>query len=412
MISKTLLFVVAMFCSLQVFAQKDTLAKKDSAAKKVIDSQQSAPLDSTKQRDLIDLYNAFFHRKAAAQHDKSQKLNFSAVPSIGYTSSTGFALDVTGNVAFYTSSDHKENLSNIQNDLAYDTKSQILFLNKAEIWMPDNQYHFVTDIKLEKFPTTTYGIGTLTTNADADNIDYYYIRLYPTAYKTVVDNFYLGIGLNYDHYFDITESGLSNGMESGFKQYGEPSASTSVGANIAALYDDRKNQLNPLGGAFANVIYRQNFTFLGSNSQWGSLLIDLRKYFRVDPSSNNVLAFWAMGWFASGGTPYLNLPSTGQDMYGNTGRGYVEGRFRGNDMLYLESEYRFGITKNGLVGGVVFINGETFSEVHSSTFKNIEPGYGGGIRLKVNKHSDTNVCIDYGIGNGSSGVFVNLAEVF
>jgi hypothetical protein len=44
---------------------------------------------------------------------------------------------------------------------------------------------------------------------------------------------------------------------------------------------------------------------------------------------------------------------------------------------------------------------------------NFLPGYGAGIRIKLSKHSNTNVAIDYGIGQGGSrGIFMNLGEVF
>jgi hypothetical protein len=120
-----------------------------------------------------------------------------------------------------------------------------------------------------------------------------------------------------------------------------------------------------------------------------------------------------MAWFSSAGTPYLDLPQTAGDMYSNSGRGYAEGRFRGRDMLYLETEYRFGISHNGLFGGVVFANGQSFTDYPANTFKSVVPGTGAGIRIKINKHSETNVCIDYGVGtNGSHGFFVNLGEVF
>ncbi len=34
-------------------------------------------------------------------------------------------------------------------------------------------------------------------------------------------------------------------------------------------------------------------------------------------------------------------------------------------------------------------------------------------RLKLNKNSGANICLDYGFGqNGSSGIFVNIGEVF
>jgi hypothetical protein len=57
----------------------------------------------------------------------------------------------------------------------------------------------------------------------------------------------------------------------------------------------------------------------------------------------------------------LLLPSTGWDDQFNTGRGYIQGRFRGKNMVKLEGEYRYRITRNGLIGGVVFANVENFS---------------------------------------------------
>ena len=107
------------------------------------------------------------------------------------------------------------------------------------------------------------------------------------------------------------------------------------------------------------------------------------------------------------------LPNTGSDPYSNTGRGYIQGRFRGSDMVYIEGEYRFSLTPNGLIGGVVFANAESFTEPTNNQFQVVAPGWGGGIRVKLNKYSRTNLAIDYGFGlGGSQGLFVNLGEVF
>jgi outer membrane protein assembly factor BamA len=198
-----------------------------------------------------------------------------------------------------------------------------------------------------------------------------------------------------------------------FKKYGFSNTSTSAGISANFLYSDIKNIINPDGGStYADIIFRQNFTFLGSDKNWNSLLIDARKYFSVG-HKGNVLAFWTYDWLTlSGNPPYLDLPSNGWDTYSNTERGYVQSRFAGKKMIYLESEYRFGITKNGLLGGVVFANAASFTEFNN-TFQVIQPGAGAGIRLNFNKFSRTNIAIDYGIGkNGSHGVFINLGEVF
>jgi hypothetical protein len=107
------------------------------------------------------------------------------------------------------------------------------------------------------------------------------------------------------------------------------------------------------------------------------------------------------------------LPSTGWDDYYNVGRGYIQGRFRGRNLMYFETEYRFNITRNRFIGGVVFANVHSITNSIQLPVYGFAPGYGTGIRIRVNKHNDTNICIDYGFGNnGSKGVIVNLGEVF
>jgi hypothetical protein len=89
------------------------------------------------------------------------------------------------------------------------------------------------------------------------------------------------------------------------------------------------------------------------------------------------------------------------------------GRFRGKKFVYLESEYRYGILKNGLLSGVAFANVSSFSNWPSNQFNGVLPGGGIGIRVKINRHSDTNVALDYGFGiQGSRGLFFNVGEVF
>jgi hypothetical protein len=82
-------------------------------------------------------------------------------------------------------------------------------------------------------------------------------------------------------------------------------------------------------------------------------------------------------------------------------------------MFYAETEYRARLSNNGLLHGVLFCNVEKYSSDLSATYATVKPGYGLGIRLKLNKTSGTNVCLDYGFGNnGSRGFFVNIGEVF
>src|SRR5665213_3574673 len=92
------------------------------------------------------------------------------------------------------------------------------------------------------------------------------------------------------------------------------------------------------------------------------LIIDVRKYYKFTGNSDNVIALWSYDWLTlNGKPPYLDLPANSWDPYTSTGRGYIQGRFRGAQMVYLEAEYRLKITDDGLIGGVVFLNAESLS---------------------------------------------------
>jgi len=103
------------------------------------------------------------------------------------------------------------------------------------------------------------------------------------------------------------------------------------------------------------------------------------------------------------------------DTYGRSGRGYVEGRFRGERMLYGEVEYRATLTRNGLLGLVAFANTSTFSDLQNNErlFDVVAPAGGVGLRLLFNKRSRANLCVDVAWGRqGSRGLYLALQEAF
>ncbi|MDB5131132.1 MAG: hypothetical protein JWR02_881 [Mucilaginibacter sp.] len=405
---KYIFLVSALFCFFKSPAQQDT-----AKLHKTISRDTEAPVDSSKQRDIIDIIKRVFNRNTPTEGRKSRKLNFSIVPALGYSLSSGFAVDISANVAFYTGDPHLDNLSEMDAETVYDTRSQKILIVRSTIWGDANRFKLVTDMRWENYPLDTYGLGSAAPNAAIDHFNYMYIRTYATVFKKIVPDFYAGFGYNLDDHYNISESGNANGTLSDYQRLGGGTQSKSSGVNADLLFDNRHNPINPLNGGYASVFYRRNYQFLGSDNNWQELQFDLRRYFRLSPINNNVLAFWGISRFTSGNVPYFDLPATGSDTYNNGGRGYAEGRFRGKDMLYLESEYRFSITKNGLLGGVLFANGETFTGIQGNKFQKIAPAAGTGLRVKINKHSDTNVAIDYAFGlHSSNGFFVNLGEVF
>ena len=123
-----------------------------------------------------------------------------------------------------------------------------------------------------------------------------------------------------------------------------------------------------------------------------------------------------MGDFAQEGTlPYMILPATAYDQRGRSARGYTQGRFRGNQLVYGEVEYRFPISQcGGVLGGVLFANATTANNPYLSLslFESIKPSFGFGLRVKLDKYSRTNLAVDLGFGQQSMGFYLAVSETF
>ncbi|HXB55239.1 MAG TPA: BamA/TamA family outer membrane protein [Vicinamibacteria bacterium] len=304
------------------------------------------------------------------------------------------------------------------------TNGQLVSSARVNVLTADNRWRLVSDTRGYLTNQNTYGLGTDSPPGQAFNMKYDYLRLYETVYKQVRPNLFAGVGFRYSNYSHIAPNPENPAAmpESGFLTYSNEfglnlRAQTSAGASVNALVDSRDSSINPSRGFYADLRYEMYLGgFLGGASTWQLSHSDLRTYVRLTKDARQKLAFWFFADLVTGGlAPYFDLPATGDDTYARSGRGYTQGRFRGERMLYGEIEYRWTITKNGLLGMVAFLNTETLSdrETAERLFDSFATGAGAGLRLMLNKRSKTNFCIDYGHGKGgSSGVYVGLQEAF
>jgi hypothetical protein len=320
-------------------------------------------------------------------------------------------------VGFYTGAHHlpTDKMSEVLTSVTYSQYRQIIFPIQANIWTRNSAFNIIVDWRYLEYPSTTFGLGGHSDINNGYTINFNYIKLHQAILARIAPDLYGGIGLYYDHFWNVKQVNPPAGETTDFERYGLTPTVNAVGPAFRLLLDTRENQIRPLGGWYGNVVYRPNFTWMGSDNDWQSLLVELRKYIPLSASHKSILALWSYNWLTIGGgkPPYLLLPSTGWDDFYNTGRGYIQGRYRGREMVYLESEYRFDVTRNGLLGAVVFANAQSFSREITKQLSFIEPGAGVGVRIRLNKFSGANLCIDYGWGTeGSRGLFVNLGEVF
>ncbi|MDH4057177.1 MAG: BamA/TamA family outer membrane protein [Cyclobacteriaceae bacterium] len=369
--------------------------------------------DSIQQKDVVDVLIKAFNIEIKKKSREDKQVSFSIIP-IAPSSSAGRTVAVSSvNAAFYLGPVETTNISNIYLIPYADFKGSLGLFLRPNIWSKQNTWNYSGEFRIATYLQYTYGLGANTPESDQSTIGYNHFRLYASVHRKVVNFFYLGGGLNFDSFYNIEEI-ESDQEESPFSEYGIGTSGTSLASGLTfnLLRDNRKNSINPKGGYYSTFIFRFHEKAFGSDYEWSSIFIDLRKYFTFSQTRHSILGFWAMYWGTYGEVPYLNLPGTSMEVNSRTGRGYNYGRYRGKQMLYAEGEYRFDISANGLWGGVVFANMQSYTEPETEKFQYIKPAIGTGLRLKFDKKSQTNITLDFAMGKDSYNVRVNLGEFF
>lgn len=388
---------------------------------------QASPTPADDQYDLFDLLRRVFGKTppvtATPKVWDYRKPMLAVMPTIGSKPSTGLTIGVMGNLATYFGEPKTTHISSAVMGLSVSAKKQTSINARYSLWGRNDRVRIEGDNRFLWTSQDTYGLGIDTTAADQMNVRFNYIRIYETAYHALGNGLFAGFGL---HYSAHTSTRPGDGAEAAWdtSPYAEYSrehgfaldSQTSAGASLNLVKDTRDNPINASGGWLASVSYRPFFKdVLGSDSAWQEVLLDLRTYVKVRKDGRQKLALWVYGDFvADGVAPYFDLPATGMDTYGRSGRGYAEGRFRGERLVYGEVEYRATLTSNGLLGMVVFANATTLGNQQTGEhlFDAFAPAGGAGLRLLFNKRSKTNICMDLAWGRGSKGLYFALQEAF
>ncbi|RYU95232.1 BamA/TamA family outer membrane protein [Emticicia agri] len=374
-----------------------------------------AQIPYSQQRDAIDILRKVVHFKKPRKSDSTSLKEGGRVvtilPTPGYAPQSNLFLQLIANVAIRNTN---ANVSVLNLVATYTQNKQSILQYTTSYFSKDNKYYFSADWRFMDYPQATYGLGMNTSLKDAIDMNFRYLKLYQTIMQSVGKNLYMGIGYQYDYHWK-TQSYVNDNIIERISDYtlGVSGKTVSSGPTVALLFDSRTNSLSATQGIYANVVFKQSLKALGSNTDYPSLLIDARKYFSLNRNSDHILALWSYNFFTRGTVPYLDMPSTGWDTNVNTGRGFIQGRYRGKNMMYFEAEYRFAITRNQLFGGVLFSNVQTVSELSTNKFQKVMPAVGAGLRIRINKFSRANLAIDYGIGgDGSRNIYFNFGEVF
>lgn len=373
--------------------------------------------DTTGQRDLIEIFLRVTKIKIHhPRQEQGRRVYWTVLPLSTSVPGGGNALITSTNAGFYLGDRKETYLSSITFTPGFNFHGQFDFPFRANIWSVGNKWNYQADTRFSIYPQFTWGLGGKQPENDKILLRYSYLRFYGSVLKRITPYLLFGPGLDIDYNINIRPDIDSISIPQ-FTKYNNGTAnqsnSFSQGITLNLLLDTRYNSINPLPGTYLNVIYRLNPQILGSNTTWNSFYIDARKYIAFSERGQNMLGIWSYLWTTNfSNAPYLNLPAIGTEPYQRSGRGFYPKRYMGKSLFYLETEYRRDITRDGLFGFVVFTNLNTVTEPTSHKFAYLHPAGGGGLRIKFNKNSGSNIGIDYGMSKGYHSVYINLGETF
>ncbi len=271
----------------------------------------------------------------------------------------------------------------------------------ADFYMPGDEWKVKPRITYEAWPANYYGIGNDTPGRpelyDSDNLEaYLYVE------RRAWGNYFTGAGYRYrkDTVKPLAGGRLESDGAPGAKGMEVSGLEASIG------YDTRDNTFAPYMGNLMSLeafVYRG---FLGSAFDYEVGQVDLRHY--TELADNNVLALAMFFRYSSTGTPLLELSSPdGAKLL----RGIENGRYRDQDMVSLQTEYRFPVWWR--FGATLFGEAAQVSPSPSQfTADRFKYGVGAGVRFALNPSERYNARLDVSYVDGGVGVVIYIKEAF
>jgi hypothetical protein len=210
------------------------------------------------------------------------------------------------------------------------------------------------------------------------------------------------VGLSSLELLEVEEGGLLDlGGIRGARDHGF------VGLGLVATWDSRSSPVYPRSGSYHSMSLAGYRSFRGPEARVGRGEVDLRSYRSLGPST--VLAVRGRLRGAWGDVPF-----TMHSAIGGTGgglRGIFENRYADRTAVVGLVELRQSLI--GRAGCVVFGGiGEVASSPGKLTLGGLHGSAGAGLRFTLLPASGLNLGVDFAMGEGGSGLYFLLGEVF
>lgn len=368
-----------MFCpAISAFSQKDSLSKKEGLTKRLFNKWLNEEGDGSKY---------FFY------------------PTLAYTPETSWEIGASALKLYRAKNDSSNRLSEIQSFGFITLNKQYGGFLEHFLYTDKDKWFFLGKLKAQRFPLQYYGIGIDALKANEQLIGADYLAVRERVLHRIANNFFGGFELDFQRVSNTSIEHLSElpGSIPGIE------GSSNLGLGLGLVYDSRHNALNVRDGFFAEVAFLNYGRNFGNNFVFSSTNLDIRYFKSI--RKNQVLAAQLYGLFVKGSTPFNMMALLGNE---SMMRGYYYGRFRDQNYLAAQVEYRFlpfGFSKR--FGGVAFLSmGSVQSKISQFTFNEMLPAGGVGLRVLIFPKKDIFIRFDVGFTKEGQAFYIYTGEAF
>jgi outer membrane protein assembly factor BamA len=276
---------------------------------------------------------------------------------------------------------------------------------EPELYFKDDSLFLQANLSFEKFPERFYGIGNDVPAGEEEDYTPRHFSVCLSLQKRVFSgrNVFVGLAYEYDNYKFLE---LDPGGQLVVGAIPGSQGGTISGFSAILRWDTRDNVFFPRRGF--NVMMKTNWNsgVFGSAYGYVKATADVKTYVPIFRS--HVLALQGILQASSGDVPFMALPRLGGD---KILRGIPSARFRDKFMTVFQAEYRMPVIwRFGLVGFAGI--GSVGDRVAAWIDANWRFSAGWGIRFKLSPAEGINLRLDFGYGEGSSGIYITAAEAF
>jgi len=286
----------------------------------------------------------------------------------------------------------------------YTLNKQIESNFSGDSYYKNNLYKFIYSISYFEYPDHFFGIGNYTLEENREQYDFDFFNFYINAQRLVRPNIYAGVKTFFENtkVYNVKPGGFFDSLDI----IGE-NGGLNTGLGIWLTYDTRDNIYFPLKGINIDASAVVHNNVLGSDFNYVDYLLEISQFNTI--GKDDVLGFNFYSQFVPGNPPFNRLAELGGDKHM---RGNFEGRFRDQNYLSLQTEYRITFWKYfaiNIFGGV----GEVADQFSNFSAAGLKYSFGAGGRLFIVPEDKLSLRVDYAFGSeGQSGLYVTFREAF